>query len=89
MNYLPHTPVGQDNKQANTKNVTPAECLPNIVQMMGSGAAKVVEIGGPQLGILGGKEQGGLMVGSNSRLGIQLTVWQWQRLLSIAAMADT
>jgi len=89
VNLLPHAPVRQYNKQANTKKVTPAQCLPNVAQMMVSWAARVVEIGGPQLGILVGKELGGLLVGSSSRLGIQLAGWQWQRLLSIAAMAGT
>jgi len=56
---------------------------------MVSWAARVVEIGGPQLGILVGKELGGLLVGSSSWLGIQLAGWQWQRLLSIAAMAGS
>jgi len=55
--------------------------------MMVSWAAKVVEIGGPQLGILVGKELAALLVGSRRRLGSQLAGWQWQRLLSIAAMA--
>jgi len=89
VNLLPHAPVRQNNKQGNTKNVTPAQSLPNIAQMMVSWAARVVEIGGPQLGILVGKELGGLLVGSSSLLGIQLAGWQWQRLLSIAAMAGT
>jgi len=57
--------------------------------MMVSWAARVVEIGGPQLGILVRKEVGELLVGSSSRLGIQLAGWQWQRLLSIAAMVGT
>jgi len=73
VNLLPHAPFRQYNKQANTKKVTPAQCLPNIAQMMVSGAARVVEIGGPQLSILVGKELGGLFVESSSRLGIQLT----------------
>jgi len=57
--------------------------------MMVSWAARVVEIEGPQLGIVVGKELRGLLVGSGSRLGMQLAGWQWQRLLSIAAMAGT
>jgi len=89
VNLLPHAPVRQYKKQANTKKVTPAQCLPNVVEMMVSGAARVVEIGGPHLGILVGKELGGLLVGSSSQLSIQLAGWQWQRLLNIAAMADT
>jgi len=71
------------------EKVTPAQCLPSVVQMMVSGAGRVVEIGGPQLGLLVRKELGGLLVGSSTRLGIQLGGWQWQRLLSIAAMAGT
>ena len=89
MNLVPHAPVHQHNKQVNTKKVTPAQCLPNIAQMMVSRAARVVAIGGPQLGILVRKEPGGLLVGSSSWLDIQLAGWQWQRLLSIAAMAGT
>jgi len=57
--------------------------------MIVSGAARVMEIGGPQLGILVSKELGGLLVGSSSWLGIQLGGWPWQILLSIAAMAGT
>jgi len=57
--------------------------------MIVSWAARVVAIGGPQLGILVGKEQGGLLVGSSSWLDIQLARWQWQRLLGIAAMVGT
>jgi len=56
---------------------------------MVSWAARVVEIEGPQLGILVGKELGGLLVGSSRRLGMQLGGWQWQRILSIAAMVGT
>jgi len=89
VNLLPHTPVHQYNKQANTKKVTPAQFLPNVVQMMVSWAARVVEIGGPELGMLVGKELGGLLVVSSSWLGIQLAGWQWQRLLCIAVMAGT
>jgi len=57
--------------------------------MMVSWAAMVGEIGGPQLGILVGTELGGLLVGSSSQLGIQMAVWQWQRLLSITMLAGT
>ena len=57
--------------------------------MMVSWAARVVEIEGPQLGIVVGKELGGVLVGSSRRRGMQLAGWQWQRLLSIAAMAGT
>ena len=89
MNLLPHAPVCQHNKQANTKKVTAAQCLPNVAQMMVSWTARVVEIGGPQLDILVGKELGGLLVGSSRRRGIQLGGLQWQRLLSITAMAGT
>jgi len=89
VNLLPHAPVCQYSKQANIKKVTPAQCLPNVTQMMVSWAARVVEIWGPQVGILVGNELGGLLVGSSSRLGIQLAGWQWQRLLSITAMAGT
>jgi len=89
VDLLPHAPVHQYNEQANTKKVTPAQGLTNVARMMVSWAARVVEIGGPQLGIFVRKELGGLLVGSSSRLGIQLAGWQWQRLLSIAAMAGT
>jgi len=89
VNLLPHAPIRQHNQQANTKKVTPAQCLPNVAQMMVPWAARVVEIAGPQLGILVGKELAGLLVGFSSRLGIQLAGWQWQRLLSITAMAGT
>jgi len=44
---------------------------------------------GPLTRHLRQKRAGGLLVGSSSRLGIQLAGWQWQRLLSIAAMAGT
>jgi len=57
--------------------------------MMVSWAARVVDNGGSQLGILVGKELGGLLVASSSRLAIQLAGWQWQRLLGITAMAGT
>jgi len=43
---------------------------------MVSWATRVVEIGGPQLGILVRKELGGLLVGFRRRLGIQLAGWQ-------------
>ena len=89
MNLLPHAPVRQYNKQANTKQVTPAQCLPNVAQMMVSWAARVVEIQGPQHGILVGKELGGFLVGCRSRLGIQVAGWQWERLSSIAELVGT
>ena len=76
VNILPHAPVHQHRKQANTKKVTPAHCLPSVMQMMVSWALRVVEIGGPQRGLLVGKELGVLLVGSRSRLGIQLGGWQ-------------
>ena len=89
VNLLPHTPVLQHIKQANTKKVTPAQCPPNVAQMMVSWAARLVENGAPQLGILVGKQLRELLLGSSRRLGIQLGGWQWQRLLSIAARAVT
>jgi len=89
VNLLPDAPVHQHNKQANTQKVTPPQCLRNVAQMMVSWVARVVEIGGPQQGILVGKELGGLLVGFTSRHGIQLGGWQWQRLLSITAMVGT
>ena len=89
VNILPHAPLRQHNKQAMTKKVTPAQCLPNIVQMVVSGAASVVKFRGSQLGILLGKVLGMLLVECSSWSGIQLGGWQWQRILSIAAMAGT
>ena len=44
---LPQAHAGQYSKQANTKKITPPQCLPNVAQMMVSWAARVVEIGGP------------------------------------------
>jgi len=34
VNLLPHAPVRQHNNQANTKTVSPPQCLPKVTQMM-------------------------------------------------------